>query len=110
MSQKYNALGDDSESVEVQQMVMDKAIEEIRADEPIEEVKQVEVSQYMLMEDLPQVTYRTLLTQEGTLAPGAIVMKDPYEQYLEDLSPGEAPKTLLVAGESAVLENGLSSD
>ena len=104
MSQQYNALGDDSESVEVQQMFMDKAIEEIRIEESVEDVPQVNVSQYMLMEDLPQTTYRTLLTQEGTLAPGAIVMKDPYEQYLEDLAPGEAPKTLLVAGESQFLK------
>ncbi|KJA15048.1 hypothetical protein HYPSUDRAFT_149621 [Hypholoma sublateritium FD-334 SS-4] len=56
------------------------------------------------MEDLPKVTYRMLLAQEGTMNPGAIVMKGPYEQYLEGLEPGETPKTLLVAGESQFLK------
>ena len=104
LAQKYNALGDDSEPIEIQQMVMDRAIEEIRIDAPDDSEPNVDCSQYMLMEDLPKVTYRTLLAQEGTLNPGAIVMKDPYEQYLEGLEPGETPKTLLVAGESQFLK------
>ena len=77
LAQKYNALEDDSEPLEIQQMVMDRAIEEIRIDAPDDSEPNVDCSQYMLMEDLPKVTYRTLLAQEGTLNPGAIVMKDP---------------------------------
>ena len=66
LAQKYNALEDDSEPLEIQQMVMDRAIEEIRIDAPDDSEPNVDCSQYMLMQDLPKVTYRMLLAQEGT--------------------------------------------
>jgi len=105
-SQKVNIIDDDSLSPDMQRMVIDQVIEEIREGEEsdMEELEPV-YTEYMLMKDLPQVTYRQLLVKEGTLPAGAIVMKDPYEQYLEELAPGERAKTLIVARESQFLKS-----
>ena len=73
-----------------------------RTPTPIAPVTEVIVG-YMSMDDLPQVTYKQLHQVVGSLRAGAIIMQDPYEQYLSELPPGEKAK-ILVARESQALK------
>ena len=72
---------------------MDRLIEELG-----------EEHEYMHMDELPPATYVQYAQSCGNLPAGAIVLEDPYEQYLADLDPGEKPKVIIPAAEHADLK------
>lgn len=54
--------------------------------------------------ELPPLSTWVVTTNESEGLPsGSIVISDPYVQYLEALAPGQAPKQVYVAGDSASL-------
>ena len=52
------------------------------------------------VERLPEATFEVLVEDRDGLQKGSIVVSDPVVQYLNTLSPGEMPKTVIVGGES----------
>ena len=52
------------------------------------------------VERLPEATFEVLVEDRDGLQKGSIVVSDPVVQYLNTLSPGEMPKTVIVDGES----------
>ena len=55
------------------------------------------------VESLPEATYEVLTEDTNGMAKGSVIVSDPVMQYLNTLSPGESPKTVLVAAESHAL-------
>lgn len=88
-------------SMRVLSLEMDDT-EEREVDALVEELG--EEYEYMHMDDLPAATFVQYTQSCGVLPAGAIVLEDPYEQYLENLDPGEKPKVLISARESADLK------
>ena len=56
-------------------------------------------------ERLPGATYEILAKDANGMAKGSVVVSDPVMQYLNTLSPGEKPKTVVVAAESQALRS-----
>ncbi len=81
--------------------------EEIELDDEEEVLGEPKTSENntMRMEELPRMQYRQLQVGCDGLPAGAIVLGDPYEQYLSSLGPGEKPKRLIVARESQSLKS-----
>ena len=52
------------------------------------------------VERLPEATFEVLAEDRDGMQRGSIVVSDPVVQYLNTLSPGEEPKTVIVGGES----------
>jgi hypothetical protein len=55
------------------------------------------------VERLPEATFEVLAEDRDGMLKGSIIVNDPVVQYLNALSPGEAPKTVIVGGESHAL-------
>ena len=55
------------------------------------------------VESLPEATYEVLAEDTNGMAKGSVVVSDPVMQYLNALSPGEQPKSVVVAAESHAL-------
>jgi hypothetical protein len=56
-------------------------------------------------ERLPGATYEILAEDTNGMAKGSVVVSDPVMQYLNALSPGEKPKSVVVAAESHALRS-----
>ena len=54
-------------------------------------------------ERLPGATYEILAEDVNGMSKGSVVVSDPVMQYLNALSPGEKPKSVIVAAESLAL-------
>jgi hypothetical protein len=52
------------------------------------------------VEKLPEATFEVLAEDRDGMQKGSIIVSDPVMQYLNALSPGEKPKTVIVGGES----------
>src|ERR1700728_2318180 len=52
------------------------------------------------VERLPEATFEVLMEDKDGMDRGSIVVSDPVVQYLNTLSVGEKPKTVVVGGES----------
>jgi hypothetical protein len=55
------------------------------------------------VEKLPMATYEVLAIDTNGMPKGSVIVGDPVMQYLNALAPGEAPKSVIVAGESHAL-------
>jgi hypothetical protein len=55
------------------------------------------------VEKLPMATYEVLAIDTNGMPKGSVIVGDPVMQYLNTLAPGEAPKSVIVAGESHAL-------
>ena len=55
------------------------------------------------VEKLPTATYEVLAMDANGMPKGSVIVGDPVMQYLNALTPGEAPKSVIVAGESHAL-------
>lgn len=55
------------------------------------------------VERLPEATFEVLAEDRDGMLKGSIIVNDPVVQYLNALSPGEEPKTVIVGGESHAL-------
>ncbi len=53
--------------------------------------------------DLPSGTFMVAQFNVGLIPAGSLIMSDPYLQYLDSLAPGEKPKQVIVAKDSASL-------
>ncbi|PBK58179.1 hypothetical protein ARMSODRAFT_991321 [Armillaria solidipes] len=53
--------------------------------------------------DLPSATFMAAQFNIGLMPAGSLIMADPYLQYLNSLAPGEKPKQVIVAKDSASL-------
>lgn len=53
--------------------------------------------------DLPSGTFMAAQFNVGLIPAGSLIMSDPYLQYLDSLAPGEQPKQVIVAKDSASL-------
>ncbi|SJL08034.1 uncharacterized protein ARMOST_11393 [Armillaria ostoyae] len=53
--------------------------------------------------DLPSATFMAAQFNIGLIPAGSLIMADPYLQYLDSLAPGEKPKQVIVAKDSASL-------
>ena len=55
------------------------------------------------VEKLPMAIYEVLAVDTNGMPKGSVIVGDPVMQYLHTLAPGEAPKSVIVAGESHAL-------
>ena len=55
------------------------------------------------VESLPEATYEVLAEDTNGITKRSVVVSDPVMQYLNALSPGEQPKSVVVAAESHAL-------
>jgi hypothetical protein len=62
-----------------------------------------EVMETISAERLPGATYEILAEDAYGMSKGSVVVSDPVMQYLNALSPGEKPKSVVVAAESHAL-------
>ncbi|KAK0421578.1 hypothetical protein EV421DRAFT_1973878 [Armillaria borealis] len=53
--------------------------------------------------DLPSAMFMAAQFNIGLIPTGSLIMADPYLQYLDSLAPGEKPKQVIVAKDSASL-------
>ncbi|SJL18060.1 uncharacterized protein ARMOST_21632 [Armillaria ostoyae] len=59
--------------------------------------------------DLPSATFMAAQFNIGLMPAGSLIMANPYLQYLDSLVPGEKPKQVIVAKDSAII-NGTGEE
>jgi hypothetical protein len=73
---------------------------EVEPGENVDPSGQNDVIETIRVERLPEATFEVLTEDRDGMDKGSIVVSDPVVQYLNTLSPGEEPKTVIVGGES----------
>ena len=81
------------------------AVEVDSIEDTSEAVETSETVETISAERLPGATYEILAADTNGMSKGSVVVSDPVEQYFNALSPGEKPKTVVVAAESQALRS-----
>ena len=59
-----------------------------------------ETTEHIDVRELPEATYEISTEEKDGVPKGSIIVNDPVVQYLSTMSPGEKPKSIVVARES----------